>query len=760
VLAAGGVAALAASSSAFAADATTIDNPVNLAGQGFVAVTVPNDVDSSTARLGAGSDPGLAPIVTTTTGEGQLVLRFDKQKLVERGLLDGATKSLHFQAKTTSGGSVSADPAVTSDVELDVKFAADLQVRGANASISSLAGKSITPIDDLLAQHPGAKLEPLVGGMSQSAVAGLAAKAKARSGKTAPDMASWYRLTLPGSVDSDAVLGDLEAMPQVATAEAVADPAPPPSTTPDFSSQQDYLRPAPLGIDADFSRRDPRARGAGVRIADLEYYWTSDHEDLQLTPANDLGGDQYKQYTAFGDEHGTAVFGEMAAKDNGYGVTGGVPDASMNGISPSQTSGRYNPAGALVYVADKLSPGDAVLIEQQTVGPDGGTAYVPLEWTQAGFDAMKMLNDLGIIVVETGGNGYENLDAPQMLGRFDRTVRDSGAIVVGAGSSTDHSPLAYSSWGSRLDLEGVGQNVVTTGFNGNLFGGTAPANLNVRYTRSFSGTSSSGPIVTDAVVAVQSYVKATGQAPLTATQMSNLLKSTGTPQGGDPTHRTGEFPNIQAALKKIEVDAPTSTGTVAADGTVTITAEDGWGSGVAKIEYRADGGSWTTYGGPFKPAAGTHELDFRAVDANGNAEAPHTLTFAVDAQGQASGTVPATLSLTLGAPASFGSFAAGVDATYTASTTATVLSTAGDATLTVSDPSSVATGHLVNGAFSLPQPLLANGSALPAAVKAYNAPASNDPVSIGFSQKVGAGDALRTGTYEKTLVFTLSTTTP
>ena len=38
-------------------------------------------------------------------------------------------------------------------------------------------------------------------------------------------------------------------------------------------------------------------------------------------------------------------------------------------------------------------------------------------------------------------------------------------------------------------------------------------------------------------------------------------------------------------------------------------------------------------------------------------------------------------------------------------TTANVISTAGDATLSVADPSATATGHLVNGAFSLPQAL-------------------------------------------------------
>ena len=118
--------------------------------------------------------------------------------------------------------------------------------------------------------------------------------------------------------------------------------------------------------------------------------------------------------------------------------------------------------------------------------------------------------------------------------------------------------------------------------------------------------------------------------------------------------------------------------------------------------------------------------------------------------GSAGGTVPATLALTLGAPATFGAFTPGVEKDYTASTSANVISTAGDATLSVSDP-----GHLMNGTFALPSPLEVTFSKA-----AWTAPVSNDVVTIGFKQHVGAADALRTGTYSKTLTFTLSTTSP
>jgi hypothetical protein len=130
------------------------------------------------------------------------------------------------------------------------------------------------------------------------------------------------------------------------------------------------------------------------------------------------------------------------------------------------------------------------------------------------------------------------------------------------------------------------------------------------------------------------------------------------------------------------------------------------------------------------------------------------------AQGSVGGTVPATLALTLGGPASFGVFAPGAAGDYFASTTATVLSTAGDAALTVTDPDAAHPGHLVNGTYVMAQALKVGGAPLPATVKTYMGPVSGDPVPVTFEQPVAATDPLRTGTYAKTLTFTLSTTSP
>ena len=114
--------------------------------------------------------------------------------------------------------------------------------------------------------------------------------------------------------------------------------------------------------------------------------------------------------------------------------------------------------------------------------------------------------------------------------------------------------------------------------------------------------------------------------------------------------------------------------------------------------------------------------------------------------GDATGTVPATLVAHARRRGVVRRVHAGVTKDYTASTTANVISTAGDATLSVSDP-----GHLTNGAFSLPSPLQVASRRRPGPPRS---PTTRS--TIGFSQHIDATDALRTGTYSKTLTFTLS----
>ena len=117
----------------------------------------------------------------------------------------------------------------------------------------------------------------------------------------------------------------------------------------------------------------------------------------------------------------------------------------------------------------------------------------------------------------------------------------------------------------------------------------------------------------------------------------------------------------------------------------------------------------------------------------------------------------------------------GVGNNYDATTTANVISSAGNANLSIADAATTNTGQLVNGAFALPTKVQARatsplgtgvaladvgGNANPTSLLNYTNPVANDQVTLSFRQRINANDALRTGAYSKTLTLTLSTTQP
>jgi hypothetical protein len=212
----------------------------------------------------------------------------------------------------------------------------------------------------------------------------------------------------------------------------------------------------------------------------------------------------------------------------------------------------------------------------------------------------------------------------------------------------------------------------------------------------------------------------------------------------------------------------------------TLTADPGaWDSGMA-LSYQwkrdgaaIDGATGSTYttatadiGHAITVAVTGAKLGYDTTTVTSD---PVTITIrTAGATGQVGGAVAPTLSLTLGGAVTFGAFTPGVAKEYLASADADVISTAGDAALTVADAGATAPGHLANGTFSLPKPLQARtgtaafadvGSA-PLALKTWTGPVSNERTVVDFRQAIGDGDALRTGSYAKTLTFTLATTNP
>ena len=90
------------------------------------------------------------------------------------------------------------------------------------------------------------------------------------------------------------------------------------------------------------------------------------------------------------------------------------------------------------------------------------------------------------------------------------------------------------------------------------------------------------------------------------------------------TDQTGNVSDIAKASGKVDSAAPTVKATVdREERTLTLTADDGTGSGVASIEYRiGTDGQWATYSKPIAaPSASRATVYYRATDKAGNVSA-------------------------------------------------------------------------------------------------------------------------------------------
>ncbi|TSJ46347.1 S8 family peptidase [Fluviicola chungangensis] len=291
--------------------------------------------------------------------------------------------------------------------------------------------------------------------------------------------------------------------------------------------------------------------GAGVKVCDVEYIFNSDHADL---PPVIIVGPQPED-PGYGPNHGTAVLGEIASLNDGIGTTG-IAYQSQLYFSGAYINQTYYLEEALINTLSELDPGDVVLIEQQIGGPNQNQDYVPVEWYEPFYDAIQLISGNGLIVVEAAGNGNQNLDDPIFSmdnnGHYPFLQENwSEAIMVGAGAvginDAPRSRLWFSNYGSRIDLQGNGEGVVTTGY-GSAYGADGP---NKFYSDDFGGTSGASPIVVGAVTLLQSlYRNFTGNT-LTRDEIRDLLVSTGKPQVAGVlfpvTEKIGPLPNIFAA---------------------------------------------------------------------------------------------------------------------------------------------------------------------------------------------------------------------
>ena len=425
-----------------------------------------------------------------------------------------------------------------------VKFREESRVRLRSGSLVSLAGVNINVAKSVIETDIGIAVKRL---FSRSEIDLDAQKTagEIRCNRQLADLNLYYMLILDKSIDPVKLIGQLNELPEIEIAYPEPIPVPAyeplsPTFAPDFQAEQGYLNAAPDGIDAYFAWGIPGCKGENIRVCDIEGDWVFTHEDLSNAwDSIHICGDLIPEPLWY--NHGTAVLGTIAADSNGGGVTGIVFNVSLNTVA----IGDINIADAIDSASANVDSGDVILIELQEEGPNSGH-YVPVEFYQAEFDAISAASAMGRIVVEAGANGGEDLDDPYWYGQlFDPDYRHSGAILVGAGTPSSHSPEWFSSYGKRLDLQGWGSDIYTLGY-GDLY---AEGDTSHWYTADFGGTSGASPIVVGAVAALRGAYEEAYGIVLTRDEIVDILDTTGTPQGEPIWKNIGPLPDIKGAIE-------------------------------------------------------------------------------------------------------------------------------------------------------------------------------------------------------------------
>jgi hypothetical protein len=427
------------------------------------------------------------------------------------------------------------------------------QEAGVEKSFESLR---MGPVGRLLEEFPGLTFRPLFGNQKADQMRELVNRAaETTPGFRSPNLLGYFAAEVPPGMEPEAVAKALSSWQTVELAYVEPGPVEPPAPNPaddPRSVNQGYLDPAPDGIDAEFAWGVPGGDGQGQGLVDLEWGWTLNHEDLAALGATLISGLNHSYFF-----HGTGVLGEVAAVDNALGCIGITPAlGSVRVVGQWRMGGGYSTSEAIVDAIAVMSFGDVLLLEAQT--SLWGYVKVPVEIEPAVFDVIRLATALGVVVVEAGGNGGVDLDTvvnpmgQQIFNRASPDFLDSGAIIVGAGSSTaPHTRLGFSCHGSRIDCYGWGENVDTCSTDG-------PGTATNQYTTGFNGTSSASPIVTGAALAVQGMAEANLGFRFSPLQLREILNNpaTGTASATPAMDRIGVMPNLRAIIEDVLNVAP------------------------------------------------------------------------------------------------------------------------------------------------------------------------------------------------------------
>jgi subtilisin family serine protease len=292
------------------------------------------------------------------------------------------------------------------------------------------------------------------------------------------------------------------------------------------------------------------ANGLGVSIVDLEHgYNASDY----LPPITLVHGDP-SLVGNVAPEHGTAVLGVLAERDDTSAGVGIAPAANVGFAVRywGDTSADFM-ADAIRAALTTLKYGDILLIDDQyaiDLTGDGSTFVVPIELHPVVQSNLGNILAQGVIFIEPAGNGSLNLDPLLPI---------TDAITVGginAGSMTRVDIEYMSNYGDRVVCHARYGGIVTPGWMGDqlaygTFPGSGPMNSPTAYSNTFHGTSATAAIVAGAACLVQSFAIQKFGYRVSPKQMRDLLKTYGLASFAPLADRVGIMPDVELCIQAL-----------------------------------------------------------------------------------------------------------------------------------------------------------------------------------------------------------------
>ncbi len=345
----------------------------------------------------------------------------------------------------------------------------------------------------------------------------------------------YVSLHFPAQSDLVSIANELEELPEIVRA------APVPRLRPPFDPLCEPMVGKDDQVPADddtqwylfrcgINQAWTKASGQGVVIADIDWGFNPNHEDLVSRIKNSLNTFENSRSISSGDKfrHGTAVLGLAAGSVNGVGIAGVAYNATLWAIQAGSNvvEDEKHWLSAIDFVRrEKSQERKVMILEIQTL--KGGNVEMSVAISKAIVDA---IGENVLVCVPAGNSGGD-----AGLGEDQKPIPPTGSVLVGA---TSYHPTL-----NRPGASNVGCRIVVYAPGDEDHDLTCGVPAKDDYTSRFGGTSGAVAKVAGVVALMLSM-----NDKLTQAEVCEILKQSPTPVTDQLNKPVGVLLNAKHAV--------------------------------------------------------------------------------------------------------------------------------------------------------------------------------------------------------------------